>query len=165
LADDAVPVSIGKRDEPGRADEIARILGLSAADVIRLHMSVIDREDRLESGTGEWLESFVSDESIRSSAARESVLRSLHTASDATNFLILSSLSEAVGTPIEDLQAVTGLGRLPLAERIGDLVSAGLAVKIPEANQIAGTAAGAAIVEMVGGATAVGETDLIREKR
>jgi hypothetical protein len=135
LADDAVPVSIGKRDEPGRADEIARILGLSAADVIRLHMSVIDREDRLESGTGEWLESFVSDESIR------------------------------MGTPLEDLQAVTGLGRLPLAERIGDLVSAGLAVKIPEANQIAGTAAGAAIVEMVGGATAVGETDLIREKR
>ncbi len=114
-----------------------------------LHMSVIDREDRLESGTGDWLDSFRGEPGERKSAARESVLRALRMASDATNFSILQSLQDGVGTPIEDLVAKTGLTRLALAERVGDLVSAGLAAKLPEANQIAGVPAGTAIVGVV----------------
>jgi hypothetical protein len=133
-------------------DDLGRILGESAADVMSLYISVIDREDRLESGTGEWLESFSGAPGERKKAARESVLRTLRMATDATNYRILSSLTDGVGTPIEDLARATGLGRLPLAERIGDLVSAGLAAKLPEANQVVGVPAGAALVRLVEGA-------------
>lgn len=142
------PVTISKTQTKG-ADELARILGESAADVMRLYMSVIDREDRLESGTGEWLTSFIGEPGERRTAARESVLRTLRMATDATNYRILASLTDGVGTPIDDLARATGLGRLALAERIGDLVSSGLAAKLPEANQVVGVPTGAALVRLV----------------
>lgn len=147
MAENSTPVSIGKA--PPSTDDLALILGESAADMMSLYMSVIDREDRLESGTGEWLASFIGEPAERKAAGRESVLRALRMASDATNFDILKSLSNGVGTPIEDLVGASGLSRLALAERIGDLVSAGLAAKLPEANQVVGVPAGAAIVKLV----------------
>ena len=147
MADSSIPVSIAKTS--GASNDLARVLGESAADMMRLYMSVIDREDRLESGTGEWLASFRDEPGERETAARESVLRALRMASDATNYRILESLSDGVGTPIEDLVQATGLDRLALAERVGDLVSAGLAAKLPEANQVVGVPAGAAIVQLV----------------
>lgn len=149
----STPVSIGRAS--AASGELARILGESAADVLGLHMSVIDREDRLESGTGEWLTSFKVEPGERKTASRESVLRALRMASDATNYRILQSLRDGVGTPIEDLVRTTGLSRLALAERIGDLVSAGLAAKLPEANQIVGVPAGRAIVGVVEAATSL----------
>lgn len=127
---------------------------------MRLYMSVIDREDRLESGTGEWLASFRDEPGEREAAARESVLRALRMASDATNYRILESLSDGIGTPIEDLTRATGLDRLALAERIGDLVSAGLAAKLPEANQVVGVPAGSAIVTLVESASGHASKDL-----
>jgi hypothetical protein len=81
-------------------------------------------------------------------------------ASDATNFRILQSLTDGVGTPVEKLVEASGLGRLALAERIGDLVSAGLAAKIPEANQVAGVPAGAALVRLVESAASQASADL-----
>lgn len=147
LAEGSTPVSIGKA--PTSSEDLARILSESATDVMGLYASVIDREDRLESGTGEWLSSFRGEPGERESAARESVLRTLRMASDATNYSILSSLTDGIGTPIEELARTTGLNRLSLAERIGDLVSAGLAAKLPEANQVVGVPAGAAIVRIV----------------
>lgn len=117
--------------------------------MMSLYKAVIDREDRLESGSGEWLSTFNAQSEEKMTAARESVLRALRMASDATNYRILSSLTDGVGTPVEDLVKTTGLGRLPLAERIGDLVSAGLAAKLPEANQIVGVPAGTALVRLV----------------
>lgn len=153
MADTSIPVTIGKA--PATSDELARILGESAAEVMNLYLSVIDREDRLESGTGEWLSTFKGEPGEQTAAARESVLRALRMASDATNYRILRSLQDGIGTPVEDLIRSTGLGRLALAERLGDLVSAGLASKLPEANQIVGVPAGAAIVRLVESATAV----------
>lgn len=123
-------------------------------------MGVIDREDRLESGTGAWREEFAASDSDRRAAVEAAVLRAIHTASDAVNFKILSSLRDGIGTPISEIAAMTGLGRVPLAERIGDLVSAGLAVKIPEANQVSGTAAGTTLVALVGEAAGIGGRDL-----
>ncbi|MFV1961587.1 MAG: hypothetical protein ACC658_07110 [Acidimicrobiia bacterium] len=158
MAEGSTPVSIGKRPDP--VDGLGLILGQSAADILRLHMSVIDREDRLESGTGQWLSSFRSDEEKRVATTRESVLRALRMASDATNFRILQSLTDGVGTPIENLAQASGLSRLALAERIGDLVSAGLASKIPEANQVAGVPAGAALVQLVESAASHASADL-----
>lgn len=114
-----------------------------------LYISVIDREDRLESGTGEWLSSFKGEPGEQLAAARESVLRALRMASDSTNYRVLRALRDGVGTPIEDLARKTGLTRLALAERIGDLVSAGLAAKLPEANQVVGVPAGTALVGVI----------------
>ena len=151
-------MTIGKAE--GASDDLARILGESAADMMRLYLAVIDREDRLESGTGEWLASFRDRPGERESAARESVLRALRMASDATNFGILQSLNDGVGTPIEDLIRATGLDRLALAERIGVLVSAGLAAKLPEANQVVGVPAGSVIVRLVETAAGHASKDL-----
>jgi hypothetical protein len=161
LAEEPIPVSIGK---PPEASVLASILGQSAADVLRLHLSVIDREDRLESGTGEWKAGLVADAAARGAAAEASVLRALHMASDASNFRILQALTDGVGTPIEAISAVTGMGRLELAERIGDLISAGLAAKIPEANQVAGVPAGSALVELVTNAAEQAARDLGKER-
>jgi DNA-binding transcriptional ArsR family regulator len=158
LADTSIPVTIGKA--PATSDDLSRILGESAADVMGLYLSVIDREDRLESGTGEWLTTFRGEPGERKTTARESVLRALRMASDATNYRILSSLKDGVGTPIEDLVRASGLGRLALAERLGDLVSAGLAAKLPEANQIVGVPAGSAMVRLVEAAATQAATSL-----
>ena len=160
MVEGSTPVSIGKQPDP--VDGLSLILGQSAADILRLHMSVIDRENRLESGTGEWLSSFRSNADERVSASRESVLRALRMASDATNFRILQSLTDGVGTPVEKLVRASGLSRLALAERIGDLVSAGLAAKIPEANQVAGVRAGTALVRLVESAAEQASADLGR---
>ncbi len=160
MADNAVPVSIGKTPDPNPSGDLAQILGESASDMMGLYMSVIDREDRLESGTGEWLSDFKGEPGQREAAARETVLRALRMASDATNYRILQSLSDGIGTPIEDLIRTTGLDRLSLAERIGDLVSAGLAAKLPEANQVVGVPAGSAIVRLVEAAASEAAKDL-----
>lgn len=160
MADSSVPVSIGKTPDPSPSDDLARILGDSASDMMSLYLSVIDREDRLESGTGEWLTAFKGEPGQRESAARETVLRALRMASDATNYRILVALSDGIGTPIGDLIRTTGLDRLSLAERIGDLVSAGLAAKLPEANQVVGVPAGSAIVRMVEAAAGQAAKDL-----
>ncbi len=149
LAESGVPVSIGKQSNDRQTDDLALLLGDTSADVLRLHIAVIDREDRLESGTGEWRTTFTEDDLARDDASREAILRALRTAFDPVNFSILRSLSEHVGTPIEQLAEEVGLGRLPLAERIGDLVSAGLVTKIPEANQVAGSELAAALVDLV----------------
>ena len=161
MAEAATPVAIGRPKVPG--GDLSKTLGASAADVLRLHIAVIDREDRLESGTGEWLSAFSGDAATRKKAAVESVLRALRMASDSSNYAILRTLTDGVGTPIEELVAVTGLSRPALAERLGDLVSAGLAAKIPEANQIAGVPAGAAIVEVVTAAAEHASSTLARD--
>lgn len=130
---------------------------------MRLHLAVIDREDRLESGTGTWRAGFLGDSTQREAAAEGSVLRALRMASDATNFRILRSLSDGVGTPIEELAQTCDLERIALAERLADLVSAGLAAKIPEANQVAGVPAGVALVGLVERAAALAARDLARD--
>lgn len=147
MAKGSIPVSIGKT--PASSDDLARILGESAADVLGLYLSVIDREDRLESGTGEWLNTFRGEPDQQEEATRQSVLRALRTATDATNYRVLQLLGGGGGVPVEDLVRASGLSRLTLAERIGDLVSAGLAAKLPEANQVVGTPAGSAIVRTI----------------
>ncbi len=156
----STPVSIGK---PPTVDGLASVLGQTAADVLRLHMAVIDREDRLESGTGEWKAGVLADPDARLEAAEAAVLRALRMAADATNFTILKALSDGIGTPVDVLCDATGLGRLELAERLGDLISAGLAAKVPEANQVAGVPAGAALVELVANASDTAARDLGRQ--
>ncbi len=165
--DDAhtTPVPVGRigvrrREGPQPGPDPAAELGSAVAGVLRHLGAVLDREDRLESGTGTWLADFSGDHAAAEEAALGGTLRALRMAADPLNFSILEALSPDVGTPSQALADTTGLGRLPLAERVADLVSAGLAVKLPEANQVAGTAAGAAIVDLVHRAVDAGARDL-----
>lgn len=156
MADQSTPLTIGGAASlPQEAGEVtdqgdlAAPLGLGAAQTLSYLIAVLDREDRLESGTGEWLAKFRADTGASREAVREGVLRALGMAADPTNFHILEALSASGSVGTGSLAETVGLGELPLGHRIGDLVSAGLAAKQPETNQVAATAAGLAMVELV----------------
>jgi biotin operon repressor len=161
LAEEPVPVPIDiPRREP--LEPIATSLGLAAAGMLDYLIGVIDREDRLESGTGAWRSGFAAEEGAAAEAVRSSVLRQLRLATDADNFAVLEALADAQGMSAADLAAQLGIGRLPLAERISDLVSAGLVVKLPEVDQVRSTEAGRMLVSLIADAVAAGARDLRR---
>jgi len=143
---DPVPVRIGGI---GRDGVTARALGREVAAVVRYRMAVLDREDRLESGSGTWLASFRGDAAIRAATLREVTLRTLRIGFEERAFRLLEALDDATGRSMADLAAEVGLPRLAAAEVVADLVSAGLAVRVPEADQVRGTAAGGALVALV----------------
>lgn len=164
--DEPTPVSIGRRDQPSGPEvtEIASpatAVGLGVAAMLRHLIAVLDREDRLESGSGEWLARFRADEDAGREAVRQSVLRTLQLASDPINFEILDSIAGA-GNPhrVTELCGTIGLTELSMAERVSDLVSAGLATKVPGANQVTGTQAGQMLVSLVRDAVDAGVRDL-----
>jgi len=162
---DAVPVTIGRASlsDDSRVAEVAdpgAALGHGVAGMLRHLMAVLDREDRLEAGTGDWLTDFSADEPGRARAVRASVLRALRMAVDPVGFTILETLDGVAGRPTSELAKRAGIDQLSAAEMVSDLVSAGLAVKLPEAGQVAGTPAGSSIVELVRAATKAGMTDL-----
>jgi DNA-binding transcriptional ArsR family regulator len=126
--------------------------------MLRYLGQVLDREDRLESGTGSWKQGLTA--AATQSAVRETVLRSLRLATEPANFMILEALSSEAAVPAGRLAEATGLERLTIEERVSDLVSAGMVTKVPEANQVAGTAAGAVLVRLVKEAVAAGVLEL-----
>jgi DNA-binding HxlR family transcriptional regulator len=145
---------------PDVDDLTARAVGLDVAGIVRYHMSVLDREDRLESGTGDWRTAFLGDRDERRATARQAVLRTLQMAVDARYVPILEVLAGPGHLRTADLADAADIGRLTLQERVSDLVSAGLVTKVPEADQISITSAGAAVVELVRAATAVAARDI-----
>ncbi|GBE24071.1 marR family protein [bacterium BMS3Bbin02] len=147
-------------DPPPEEAFIARAIGLDVAGVLRYQIAVLDREDRLESGTGVWRTSFMSDRATRTDAVRESVLRTLQMALNGSYFPLLQALAREGHLRTGDLAERSGLGRLTLQERVADLVSAGLATKVPEADQVAITGAGAAVVDLVNKAVGVAASDV-----
>jgi len=157
LADGSTPLHIRGAPEE---DVTARAIGSDVAGVLRYQIAVIDREDRLESGTGDWKESFRTDATSRDLAARESVLRTFQIAANPECYSILEALREPQNLTTTQLVEATGLGRLTLQERTADLVSAGLASKVPEADQVVCTAAGSAIVDLLDRAVAVASREL-----
>ena len=159
MAEPRVPTPIRIERVPDD-DPSASAIGLDVAGVLRYQMAVLDREDRLESGTGSWKASFVDDRAERHRAVRESVLRTFQMAVNREYFCILEALSESGQLQMPDLAKELDFGRLTVHERVSDLVSAGLATKVPEADQVAITASGVAIVELVRGAVVVAGRDL-----
>ncbi len=142
-------------DTPPEEHLVARAIGLDVAAVLRYQIAVLDREDRLESGSGAWKTAFTADRTARNDAVRQSVLRTLQMAVDGSYFPILAALAAEGHLRTGDLAGQCGLGQLTLQERVADLVSAGLATKVPEADQVAITGAGAAVVDLVGSAVGV----------
>ena len=127
-----------------------RTLGNIAAGVagrLRSLVVVLDRLDRLESGSGEWLAGFAEGELPE--AATAMTLRALRTASDPANYAILKALGAGESSKIGDLMAATGYGRLPLTERLNDLVQVGLASRLIDTDHAQITAAGAAMVDLI----------------
>ena len=83
-------IPMPKRVETPEVDDgTARAVGREVASIVTYHLSVLDREDRLESGTGEWRQSFMDDAADRLDTAQGSVLRTLHMAVDERYFAIL----------------------------------------------------------------------------
>jgi DNA-binding MarR family transcriptional regulator len=156
LDDGGEPIHISR---PAPPSATAQQLGIALAALVRYHAAVIDREDRLEAGTGTWLTEFRDDADSRSSAMRSAVLRALQLGFDDLNFRVLEELGEGDTTP-DDLGERLGLDRITLAQQVSDLVSAGLATKLPETGRVSATAAGSALVDIVGEAVARGETEL-----
>ncbi len=157
MDEQVIPVRVQR---PADKDVAARALGLEVAGVLRYQMSVLDREDRLESGTGSWLSAFVADGAARERAVRQSVLRTLQMAVNRDYFDILEALVGPGHLRTTALAEASGLGRLTVHERVSDLVSAGLVNKVPEADQVAITPAGMVVVELVLKAVAFAEQDL-----
>ena len=123
--------------------ELSSTLALRLRDIARM----LDRLDRLESGTGEWLAS--QGEAALREAATDMTLRALRAAADPANFAILSFLSSHTSAPMAELEKATGLGRLALTERVNDLVQVGLAGRNIDTDHVQGTAASAALVGLV----------------
>jgi DNA-binding HxlR family transcriptional regulator len=131
-------------------NEIDRNLGNIAEGVagrLRSLVVVLDRLDRLESGSGEWLAGFAEGELPEAAAAM--TLRALQTAADPANFAILKALSAGESSKIGDLMEETGYGRLPLTERLNDLVQVGMASRLIDTDHAQITAAGAAMSALI----------------
>jgi DNA-binding HxlR family transcriptional regulator len=124
-------------------EDLSLALALRLRDLAR----VADRLDRLESGTGAWLAS-QRDADWRAAAA-EMTLRALRAAADPTNFAILTCLKSQASASMADLEKAVGLGRLPLTERLNDLVQVGLAARNVDTDHAQTTAGGAALVGLL----------------
>lgn len=157
MGEPSTPLTIRSAPED---DRTARAVGEDVAGMLRYQMDVVDREDRLESGTGNWKESFRSDPVGRDLAARESILRTLQLASNPECYSILEALQEPEHMTTKQLVDATGLGRLTLQERVSDLVSAGLVSKVPEADQVHATTSGHALAEFIARASRVASHEL-----
>ena len=104
----------------------------------------IDRLNRLESGSGEWLTDFNKGELADS--AKAMTLRAMGTVSDPINFSLLSLLASTESFSMRDLIQESGIGRLMLSERINDLVQVGLAARLIDTDHVQITAAGANLI-------------------
>ncbi|MCC7360654.1 MAG: hypothetical protein IT317_14330 [Anaerolineales bacterium] len=126
----------------GLAD-LSTALALRLRDLARS----LDRLDRLESGTGEWLASQQAED--LAAAAQAMTLRTLRLAADSDNYALLNRLAGAASMSTAELELAVGLGRLALVERINDLVQVGLASRNVDTDQVQATQAGAALAGLV----------------
>ncbi|MFQ5943391.1 MAG: hypothetical protein ACE5JF_07550 [Anaerolineales bacterium] len=127
-------------------DEVPHIAsGLS--DRLRSLTVALDRLDRLESGSGEWLSRF--KESELSAASIEMTLRALRSAADPINFSALATLANADALSMDQLIEATGVLRLTLSERLNDLVQVGLVSRNIDTDHVQTTLAGNSIVQLI----------------
>ena len=108
---------------------------------------MLDRLDRLESGTGEWLASQQEDDLL--TTATDMTLRALRIAADPANFTLLAFLATHTTAPTIELEKASGIGRLSLTERLNDLTQVGLAGRNIDTDQVQISAGGAALVGLI----------------
>jgi hypothetical protein len=123
--------------------ELSTALALRLRDLARL----MDRLDRLESGTGGWLAAQRPED--LAAASTEMTLRALRLAAEPANFALLNRLAGGAALATAELEQATGLGRLALGERLNDLVQVGLAQRNIDIDQVQATQAGAALAGLI----------------
>ncbi len=136
-------------------------IAAGVADRLRLLALSIDRLDRLESGSGEWLGGFVETELPEASV--ELALRALRTAADPLNFALLQALAADESRYMGQLVESVGLGRLALTERLNDLIQVGLASRNIDTDHAQITAAGMGMVELIK-ALVAGVAEMVKSK-
>jgi DNA-binding HxlR family transcriptional regulator len=129
------------------SDELIAHIAGGLVGRLRSLVVALDRLDRLESGSGEWLSGFAGAELPE--AATALTLRALHASADPANFTILTALTADDSQAIDRLIETTGVGRLVLSERLNDLVQVGLATRMIDTDHAQITAAGASLVHLV----------------
>lgn len=122
-------------------------LSTGLAGRLSLIVSVLDRLDRLESGSGVWLSNF-KDEEI-DEEAHSILLRALRIVSEPGNFNVLNQLSLDDSVTINALVENTGLGRVTLTERLNDLAQVGFAVRLIDTDYAQITMAGAGVLDIM----------------
>ena len=123
--------------------ELSAALALRLRDLARL----LDRLDRLESGTGDWLAAQRPED--LAAAATDMTLRALRLATEPANFVLLNRLARADALTMAELEQAAGLGRLALGERLNDLIQVGLAQRNIDTDQVQATQAGAALAGLI----------------
>ena len=116
---------------------------------MRALVLTLDRLDRLEAGTGTWLDDFNNEE--LPSAATEITLRALQAATRAENYNILQQLAAQPAISMRELGAAVSQDRLGLSERLNDLIQVGLASREIDTDQAQITPSGADMVKLVNG--------------
>lgn len=81
--------------------------------------------------------------------AEDFVVRALHAATDRLNWTILVAIAPADGVPLDGLAASSGLPRVVVSERVSDLVQAGLAARVLDADTVHATRAGEVLVAWI----------------
>ena len=160
MAERTTPVSITRAPRLEPPEQLASAIGDTAAGILSHLIDVVDREDRLESGSGRFRQDLAADDAGRRQAVEDAVLRALRMAADPINYRILDSLADSGQSTTTALGQQLGLPRLAIEERISDLVSAGLAAKVFSSGRVSGTDAGAALVALIRQAVGVGSTGL-----
>jgi hypothetical protein len=129
------------------SDETVSLIAGGLTGRLRSLVIAIDRLDRLESGSGDWLSGFTKSE--LGEAATALTLRALHTCADPANFTILAALATDDSLAIDQLIEGTKIGRLELTERLNDLVQVGFATRLIDTDHAQITVAGASLVHLI----------------
>ncbi len=104
-------------------------------------------------GPGERLAALAGDEAALAELARDVTLRALAAAADGVNFRLLAALGgEPIG--IDDASRALALPPLAVSERVNALAQLGLAARDLERDGVTSTAAGRAVVGLVGAISA-----------
>ena len=124
-------------------DTVSHALAVRLRNIAR-HL---DRLDRLESGSGTWMQDQTSADIEE--ASRQMTLRVLRTVADPINLSLITYLISKTTTTVADLQTHSGLDRLTLNERLNDLVQVGLAALEIDTNHVQVSEAGVALVGLI----------------
>ena len=118
---------------------------------VRSIILALDRQDRLETAHDfvGWLEEVKGDKGQIAEIAEHMVLRALRVAADPMNFRILQRLAQGSSVPLRALMDELGVGRVPLYDRVNELMQAGLAVQELESDDVRATPLTEAVVALV----------------
>jgi len=122
---------------------------LSHALAVRLRNVArhLDRMDRLESGSGEWMENQTPAE--LESASMQMTLRLFRTVAEPETYAMLAVLAERGTLPVSELQTLSGLDRLSMNERLNDLIQVGLAGLEIDTNHVQVSESGVALIGLI----------------